>query len=274
MEKRFIGGRLYTRKTAPDRATGRGFWSHAEYTRVVTSASLRKNPFSGRDENSIEREDWQRNRTWDRGPGDTFQSILRAMKTAHALPRRLTEPELEAARLRQAGFALAAQQLEQVHPPAPPVMIQPEGSLFAVNEEEVLVGLQGHRLLVIGEDEIRTFLNRHVMGDGGELGNAATVDWDDDKVFCPPLAGPRYESEAAIKTGFGLVRSRYGAYRPSIDGPSDECAIDPRHAGTVHGRKRNVGDWFEVVTLLVPGQPTRTVVFTNKDQFMSQFGGS
>jgi hypothetical protein len=269
MDQRIIKDRLYDKRPGVCAVTGQSFFRWSEYSKVELAGHLRKNKRTGLDENVVDLSGWVPQRTWRQSPAERLAALGRALNLLRVLPRTPTAVETEISRLRSAGYDHYAARLEKEHPPAPPRMIEPEGALFTVNEETAEISKQGHTLLVFGSDEIREFLTRHVLGQWGEFLSPSAVILTDDSNWIPQLYGVAYENVESLRSGFGLVRSRHNVYRSGADGPDESNPGLAAHAGTPHSRKRNREDWLEACTLIVDGKPTRTVMFTSRDQFLS-----
>jgi hypothetical protein len=209
-ELRKIGAHLYARSAASD--SNGDYFMHQEFAATVNRGLTTITGVDPVTKTAINRvvdvptPGWSPGpiREWVHSPTRRFESVLNGLyPAAFALPRVMTPAEVEIDRLRRLGLEHTATLMEQANPPAPPNMIAPEGCLFEINADLVRIGKDGVRLLELSSDEIRGWLQRHTLGDGGELGSYAkgSVTWTEDAVFCPPAAGPAFESDAALSTG-------------------------------------------------------------------------
>lgn len=173
-------------------------------------------------------------------------------------------PEAEALadelrRLREAGFRHVARIVEASVEVAKTG--RPDAHLFDLGE--VLVSSRGATILALASEEVDGLLARHVAGDAGEHGKG----WHELEIGPDVLAANdrhpiAIQNKATLRSGRGLIRSRYRAYRPDVDDlrhPAANQAHRHRNEGV---RRRNEDETFEVVTLLGPGGP-KTLVYTS-----------
>jgi hypothetical protein len=144
--------------------------------------------------------------------------------------------------------------------PEPPIEVDPE----ALFNPGLVIGVSTvlMRLVQLGTDELTAMVQKHRRGDGGIYGSIVGVTLTDDQKFCPPYFAPQYRSAAAVASGSGLVLSRFSIFRPALD--QTRHGDSPLHS--VHAAvQRMEGEWAEVVTILSPTRPPKTLVYSSRD---------
>jgi len=141
--------------------------------------------------------------------------------------------------------------------PAPPPNVDAL-SLFDPGE---IIGVSTtlSRLLAMGNDELTELVVRHRRGDHGIHGTGKVV-LTDEQLWAPPLFSVFAQNHASIQSGSGLVRSRFSVFRPHIDEPKHEHG-SPMNAPI----RRQRDEWVEVMTLLSPSRPVKTLIYSSRD---------
>lgn len=167
-------------------------------------------------------------------------AVLSAVRCNVVRPARPDPIGTELAQLEAMGLHETAARLRSASPPAEPPTL-PDGVWLDYEAHPVYgCGRSLQTICVVGAD-LDEYLVRHARGDHGAHGT-----------------GPVGEANArAIAAGEGLVRSRFETYRKGIDDP-------PKNASgqSVSQRRRNPGEWIEVLTAIAPGRPPFTLVAT------------
>jgi hypothetical protein len=179
-------------------------------------------------------------------PAARFNAILAAIRWVTVIP---ADPDPVGDQLRQLrgvsmhDIADAMSETLKYTPPTPTV---PASAKFNPGfGSEVQCSATAARLLAIDQDEARAWLARHAAGDHGVIGPDSAVG---------------IRNAEAIRSGDGMVVSRFDVYRPDTDAPkhNDTVHLEPR-------RRRNRGEYVDVVSLLTPGRPPRTILLGSLD---------
>lgn len=117
------------------------------------------------------------------------------------------------------------------------------GQLFALGSN-IRVANAVPDALHVGNDELDLYLSRFQSGDFGTLGRLSDVQPSEDRAWAPCLFGMLTENWATIvsKPQSGLVRSEYALGR--------------------RGDQKRGDDTLAIWTLLCPGRPPKTFVFS------------
>lgn len=163
-----------------------------------------------------------------------------------ATPARSLDAEL--AKLREAGLHhLAGLVQSSCRAEADPT---PDGFLF--DPGPVSVSVSGSRILGLTGDEAMAYVAVHASGDCGLHGGK----WHDLEISDEHKPSVAIRNQVTLISGAGLIRSRFPVYRPTVDGPG--AASAPRDTA----RRRNQGEWIEIVSLIGPGA-SKTLVYTS-----------
>jgi hypothetical protein len=183
-------------------------------------------------------------------PGERFREFHSQNSNATDIDPRPADPirdELD--KLAAEGFPLVAEMLAKKVPPR----VDPfPGALFRPGP----IGF-GAAIIATGlsRADVLEYVRRHVAGDHGEFGSSAGIEPSAEEMFCPVEASQAVKNAVAIKTGRGLVVSRYPLWEPGV---SDQAAgkwAKDHHPSEGFPLRRD--DRLTVVTLLA-GPKTAT----------------
>jgi hypothetical protein len=202
--------------------------------------------------------------SWPATAAQQFQTIVEPMRLSGRTSVRTQdadplEPEIE--RMRAAGFVAAADMLRAAHPVKNRVIDETAEFDFGVPRIAMnLNSIPGARA------QVDALLARHAHGDHGAFGDSTTVKLTEDQKFAPMLFGQLVVNAAAIDSGYGVVQSRYSMFTPEVAAQARAFGLTYGvPAGAPQGRDAlpKEGDEVAIVSLLIPGQPTETMVFAH-----------
>lgn len=169
-------------------------------------------------------------------PAERFEAVCTPVAFEAGLmsmPQTRRPVDLEVDRLEADGYHHLADVLRSQHPAEEPKPRGPK-ALFDSGDVQIdrkLVGLGVPLAALIG------FVGRHVAGDHGLEGSSVGFALTREQEYFSTLFGVDVQNAAAVKSGLGLVRSTY-----ALDVP-------------------NRREFACVLTLLIPGRESRTIVY-------------
>jgi hypothetical protein len=219
---RSVRGKTIVRKQFRCEVTGSDFYRWLEVPRTIRAPN---DPFP------------DLFRANDQSPAQVFQTKFHGGLRAGQLRQHADAAvRNEFRKLLALGLPLMAAILRERHPEAP-VMPDP-GELFSAGTPETIrIRSSVVNDLKMFNDETDTYVGRHVSGDHGVHGSSI-LEPSSDEDFCPPLAPIARQNYAAIRAGYGIVKSCF----------------------PIHERGQ-----LEIWTLLAPGRDSHTFIWRTGD---------
>jgi hypothetical protein len=115
--------------------------------------------------------------------------------------------------------------------------------------------------LRVRAEELETYLARHLAGDHGLYGSSVDLEPSELAEWAPALADIKYQNADAVKTEFGLVKSRY----PLYDETHRVAEAELRMATPNQPFHRRAGDYLDIITLVAGPSKSETICVTNRD---------